>query len=128
MGSQREHDCDDAGQRRPKKQLMVLEAEVRRSVMRVLNASETPVSTLELADELGCDRQTMIYQLSVLADYRLVTRYPREVSGATTSFSWSSASQHNAGVMARLEGKAVSDAIELKARKQHRRDQTQAAA
>jgi DNA-binding HxlR family transcriptional regulator len=109
-------------------QMWTLEAEVRRSIMRVLNASEEPVSTVELAEELGCTRKTMVYQLGVLAEYRLVTKLPGKSEGGTQTFSWLSTAKTDHNVTGRLEAMADGDALELKTRKQRRKEETRAAA
>jgi predicted ArsR family transcriptional regulator len=122
MGSESKDgkDCGGSGRRRPKMQMLTLEAEIRRSVIRLLNASDKPVSTVELAEELGCDHKTMSYQLGVLAEYRLITQHPGQATAGSMLFFWSSASKSDANVMARLDLEASGDADEVIARRRTR--------
>lgn len=128
MSSQRAQNEGSGGtRRRAKRRVMVLGCEVRRSALRLLNGSQHPVSTIDLAEELGCSQQTMSYQLSVLSDHRLISRDGKPNGGSIT-YSWSSTSKTDRKILDVLDGHADEDAAELKARKERKREPTRAAA
>ena len=113
---------DLGGRRKPKNQMMALENELRRSAMRLLNASKDPISTNELAEELGVKPNSMGYQMSVLADYRLAERIPGKPDHGAVASYWSSMAKNDGRVNTRLRATADPDSVKLNKRKDEARD------